>query len=303
MKILVLSNDLTERAVIQEVVQQEGHDVMFAVDSQSAMERLQEGESRFVIADRVTTDLEPTQFIKRIRDAQPAHPVYILLIAAGLQQGDITTPRLGADDHLHKPVDPLELRSRLQIGGRILELRDGLAQAKDTLEQTALFDPLTTALNHKAFLTLSRGELERARRGQSPLSLIALDIDNFKSILDQFGETIGSDVLTVVAQGIREKSRPYDGLGRYGTDTFLTILPGVIGQDAERIAERILQGILNTEISLLDGTSVTVKLSAGIAFSIHITAATEIDMLIEKALEALKQAKREGGNQVVTVFV
>jgi diguanylate cyclase (GGDEF)-like protein len=133
--------------------------------------------------------------------------------------------------------------------------------------------------------------------------LVALDIDNFTTLNEQFGENIGNDVLTVVAQAIREKSRPYDGVGRYDADTFLIILPGVIGQDAERIAGRILKGILNTEITLMDGTHVGVQLSAGIASAIHITAATDVESLIQKANEAMRQAKREGGNQSATVFV
>jgi diguanylate cyclase (GGDEF)-like protein len=133
--------------------------------------------------------------------------------------------------------------------------------------------------------------------------LIALDIDNFAAISGQFGENIGKDVLIVVANGIREKSRPYDGVGRYDADTFLIVLPGVIGQDAEHIAERILKGILNTEITLLDGTNVSVQLSAGIASAHHITASTEVEFLIEKASDAMKQARRSGGNQVSVVFV
>ena len=209
----------------------------------------------------------------------------------------------GADDFLRKPIEPLELRSRLQVGLRILGMSDRLAVAKDTLERVAMFDTLTGALNQRAFIQYSHGELERARRSQDPLSLIALDVDRFQSINEKFGRNIGNDVLTVVAKGIREKSRPYDGVGRYEADTFLLILPGVIGQDAERIAGRILSSIHNTEISLLDGTIVHVKLSAGIACSIHITASTEIQILIEKALEAMSQAKREGGNQVTAVFV
>ena len=166
-----------------------------------------------------------------------------------------------------------------------------------------MFDTLTSVLNQKAFLMLSRGELERARRGQSPLSLIALDIDNFKSINDKYGENIGNDVLNVIAKAVREKSRPYDGIGRYEDDMFLITLPGVIGQDAEKIAERILKGILNTNISLLDGTELKVSISAGIVSSIHITASTEIDSLIQHAKEAVAHAKREGGNQAHMVFV
>lgn len=303
MKILVLSNDLNERKIIQQVVRQEGHEIIPAVDSEAAIQLLREGEVRFVIADRITTDIEQKQFIQRVRDAEPPYYIYILLLTARVQESDITTPRAGADDYLNKPIVPIELKSRIHIGQRILGLGDNLVEAKDTLESTALFDPLTRVLNTNAFISLSHGELERARRAQSPLSLIALDINNFTSIHEEFGEAISNDVLTVVAQGIREKSRPYDGVGRYETNTFLIILPGVIGQDAEKIAQRIANGIRNTEVSLVDGRNLQVELSAGVASSIRITVATEIEYLIEKAMQAMKQAKREGGNQAVTVFV
>lgn len=303
MKILVLNNDMMERTVIQQVLQHNGHEIIPVGDSDSAMQLLQEGEIRFVIADRASSDMDAKRFIQRVRDAKPPYYIYILLLTAKVQDTDVTTPRAGADDYLHKPIVPVELKSRMHIGERILQLGDNLATAKDTMERVAMYDTLTGVLNQKAFINFSRGEVERARRGQSPLSLIALAIDNFAAIKQQYGENISNDVLIVVAQGIREKSRPYDGVGRYDADTFLIMLPGVIGQDAEHIAERILKGILNTEITLLDGTNLSVKLSAGIASSVHITASTEVDRLIERASDAMKQAKHDGGNQVSTVFV
>jgi len=303
MKILVLSNDVAERKLIQQVAGQDGHEIIPAGDSETAIELLREGEVRFVIADRITTDIEQKQFVKRTRDAKPPYYIYILLLTARVEDSDITTPRTGADDYLQKPIVPLELKSRIQIGQRILGLGDNLAQAKDALENTALFDPLTRVLNTRAFISFSYGELERARRAQSPLSLIALDIGNFKSIEEEFGEAISNDMLAVVAQGIREKSRPYDGVGRYDASTFLIILPGVIGPDAGKIAQRVTNGIRSTEVSLVDGRNLQVELSAGVASSIRITASIEIEYLIEKAMQAMKQAKREGGNQAVTVFV
>ncbi|HET9589918.1 MAG TPA: diguanylate cyclase [Anaerolineales bacterium] len=304
MKILVLNKDLMERTVIQQVLQYNGHEIVPARDSETAMQLLREGEIRFIIADRTTTDIDDTQFIKQVRAAQPPYYIYILLITAKLQDGDITTPRTGADDYLHKPIVPVELKSRVHIGERILSLGDNLVRARDTFKTAAMFDSLTKVLNERAFLALSGGELERARRAQSSLSLVAFNIDNFASIKEHYGGTIPDDVLTVVAQGIREKSRPYDGLGRYGEHTFLLILPGVIGQDAEKIAGRILKGILNTEISLMDGTPVSVRLSAGIVSAVRITVSTEIETLIEQAKEALALAKRaEGEQQVHTVFV
>ena len=303
MKILVLSNDIMERTVIQQVLQRNGHELLPAENSDIAMQLLREGDIRFIIADRVTTDIEETQFIRRLRDAKPPYYIYILLITAKLQETDIASPRVGPDDYLHKPIIPMELKARVHIGERILQLGDNLVNAKGELEGTAMNDALTQVLNQKAFLGLSVGELERARRTQSSLSLIAFDIDNFRSINERYGESVGDDILKLIAHSIREKSRPYDGVGRYEGDTFLLILPGVIGQDAEKIADRIIKGIRNTDISLMDGTAVNISLSAGIACSAHITASTEIEMLVRRAVEAIQQAKREGGGQVYTIYL
>ena len=303
MKILVLNNDVMERTIIQQVLQSNKHEVIPARNSEAAMQLLQEGDIRFVIADRTTTDIDEQEFIKRVRDSQPSSYIYILLIASKVNDTDVTTPRAGADDYLHKPIVPIELKSRVHIGERILGLGDNLVQAKDTLQQMAMFDPLTKFLNQPAFLSLSRGELERVRRTQAPLSLIALDIDNFKYINETYGRAIGDDVLVLVSQAIREKSRPYDNIGRYEDDMFLIPLPDVIGQDAEKIAGRILKGILNTEIALLNGTVLKVNISIGVISAVRISINTEVDTLIEKAKELISAVKRNGGNQVETVFI
>jgi two-component system chemotaxis response regulator CheY len=303
MKILVLNNDVMERSVIQQVLQHNRHEITIADTSDDAMQILQEGEIRFVIVERDTTDMEQKQFIKRLREAQPPYYIYVLLVASKVQDTDITTPRGGADDYLHKPIVPLELKSRVHIGQRMLGLGDNLINAKGALEKTAMFDPLTKTLNETAFITLSRGELERARRGQSPLSLIALQIDNFKYIKNTHGEEISNDVLALLAQSIREKSRPYDGVGRHGDNSFLIPLPGVIGQDAEKIAARIVKGIQNTNISLLDGTTVDIILGAGIVSALRISISMEIEMLIEKAQEAATLTKKDGDDQIHTIFI
>ena len=302
MKILVLNKDLSERMVIQQVVQHNGHEIVSAENSDTAMQLLQEGDIRFVIADRLTTDIDERHFIQSVRDARPPYYIYILLLTSKLEDTDVTTP-VGADDYLQKPIVPIELKSRVQIGERILGLGDHLVKAKNTLDRIAMFDTLTGTLNQKAFLRFSSGELERARRGQTPLSLIALDIDNFKAINDKYGQNIGNDVLSVFAKAIREKSRPYDGVGRYEADMFMIILPGVIGQDAEKIAERIIKGILNTNITLLDGREIKVGVSAGVVATMRITVSTEVETLIQQAIEAVAHAKGDGGNQSHLVFV
>ena len=165
----------------------------------------------------------------------------------------------------------------------------------------AIYDNLTGLMNRSAFFRMAQGELERARRSGSPLSLIVLDIDHFKSFNEKYGMDWGDEVLRVVSQTIREKSRPYDCIGRWSGDEFIIALAGVIGADAEKIAGRIITGVQSTGISYQDA-SVNVSLSVGIASASRINAATEAEPLIQQARQAMARAKEDGGNQVNLIY-
>ena len=141
------------------------------------------------------------------------------------------------------------------------------------------------------------------RRNQASLSLIAFHAENFITIVDQHGKIIGIEVVSLISQVSRDKSRPYDGLGRYEGDSFILILPGVVGAEAEKVSERILKGIANTKITLMDDTELKVNLSVGIVSSGRITASTEIEALMNNTREALALAKHAGDNQIYTVYV
>jgi diguanylate cyclase (GGDEF)-like protein len=182
-------------------------------------------------------------------------------------------------------------------------LTSKLNMANRQLEDQAIFDPLTSFMNRTGFLRQATGELERSRRASLPLSLIALDIDNFKIINDRFGETLGDQVLEVVAKSIRDKSRPYDCIGRWTGDEFVLALPGVIGADAEKVAERIIAGVRGTRIEVPNEPPLNVKVSAGIAAIMRITTTTEIEPIIQSARQAVALAKEAGGNQVFLSFL
>lgn len=132
--------------------------------------------------------------------------------------------------------------------------------------------------------------------------MVALDIDNFKQINETFGIEAGDDVLKFVAQAIREKSRPYDVIGRWSGDEFIIALPSVIGADAEKVSERILAGIRGANVYSPQKEPIAVRASVGIASLQHVTASTEIEPLIQQARQAMSRAKEAGGNQVFLIF-
>ncbi|MEW6405685.1 MAG: diguanylate cyclase [Chloroflexota bacterium] len=300
MKILVLVPDPKERAALQRILERNGHIFTPIETSEQAWPLLQSGEARFIIADWDSTDLRPLQFIPRARAAKFIHPIYVLVITSKNQ--DDVAP-FGADDVLPRPYTALEFNNRVSIGERIMSLASNLATARDQLENLAMFDSLTGMMNRAAFYRQSTGELERARRASVPLSLIALDIDNFKLINDAHGSEAGDEVLRIVAQTIRERSRPYDCIGRWSGDEFVIMLPGVIGSDAEKVAERVIGGVRSTRIEMENEPTLNVKLSAGIASASRISASTEVEMLIDQARQAMSRAKEAGGNQVYLAYV
>lgn len=300
MNILVLESDLGEFAAIQKALNLNKHTVTQAVSSAQAWTAFQNGGVRFLIINEDTTDAGNTRLIERIRDAQKPEPIYILLITP--RQVD-DAPSSGADDVLRRPYPSAEIKNRLAIAERIILLTSNLLTAREQLESQAAFDSLTGFLNRAGFLRQAAGELERSRRASLPLCLIALDIDNFKIINDKFGTKVGDDVLKAVTRAIREKSRPYDCIGRWTGDEFVLALPGVIGADGEKVSERIIAGVRGTRIEVPNEPPLNVKISAGIASIMRITSTTEIEPIIQQARQAVKRAKEAGGNQVFLTFL
>jgi len=301
MKILVLENDLKEFGLIQNALGGNRHSLVNIKSSEQAWSAVQSGVSRFIIANWDTSDVKEMQFIARVRAMKPETPVYVLLTSGKAMEEDVASTQ--ADDVVTRPFKLQDLKNRVAMAERIISLASNLASARSELEEQAVFDPLTGFMNHSAFIRQSVGELERARRASMPLSLIALDIDNFKAINEKYSQKTGDEILKIVSNAIREKSRPYDCIGRWSGDEFVILVTGVIGADAEKIADRIIAGVRGAHIEIENEAALNVKISAGIASAARISASAEMDPLIEKARFAVARAKEAGGNQVFLVFV
>jgi len=295
MKALILEQNAKERSLIQHVLEKSGHEAILGGDMEQAWQLIQKGEARFIIADGDADDFKKSNLIGRVRAAKIL-PTYFLVLTAG--EEDYTD----ADDNLRKPIAASELKARIMIGQRFLSLGESLSHARNQLENLALYDSLTGLMNRIAFFRSAQGELERARRSSAPLSMIALDIDRFKGLNAEHGVEMGDEVLRTVAQTIREKSRPYDCIGRWTGDEFVIALPGVIGADAEKIAERIIKGIDATIITFKDDTA-KVGMSAGIVSASRISASTEAEPLIDQARQAMARAKEAGGDQIFLTYI
>jgi diguanylate cyclase (GGDEF)-like protein/PAS domain S-box-containing protein len=157
-------------------------------------------------------------------------------------------------------------------------------------------DALTGCANRRHFMELARHELARVRRYGGELSLLALDLDHFKSINDRFGHQVGDRTLQKLVQVCRETLREEDVVGRIGGEEFAILLPQTGEATAVEAAERLRLAVALVEVPLEDEPPLHFTTSVGVATLAPWEA--DIDATLARADEALYEAKHAGRNRV-----
>jgi diguanylate cyclase (GGDEF)-like protein len=167
----------------------------------------------------------------------------------------------------------------------------------ETVQQQAVTDELTGLFNVRQFHSRLDGEIDRAERFATPLSLVMLDIDKFKAVNDNYGHQQGDRVLVEVARVLRRLSRDVDLPARYGGEEMAVVLPQTDLKGAEQQAERMRSAIEGMQIQRLDGGGL-LPITASFGVAAFPTQAAEKTALIAAADAALYRAKRGGRNRV-----
>lgn len=170
-----------------------------------------------------------------------------------------------------------------------------LELAKESAEKLAYSDPLTQLNNRRAFFDYGQRLLNLAFRQQNPLSLIMLDIDNFKKLNDTYGHALGDQALKAFADTLKNNLRATDIIGRLGGEEFAVLLPNTGEADAINIAQTLRQKISQIELKH-ELSSIQFTASLGVVESKP--EGSTIDSLLAQADKALYVSKDQGRNQV-----
>jgi two-component system cell cycle response regulator len=240
-------------------------------------------------------DANPLRIIATLRAANHTHEIPVLLIAEP-DQRRLTTRgfELGANDCLGFPVDELELRLRAKNQIRLKRYRDQLrVDVGDALKLGAV-DDLTGLYNKRFF----KHRLQEIADGiNASLSILMIDIDEFKMINDHHGHRAGDEILRAIGSHLKSSVRASDLIARYGGEEFAVIMPESKARDANFVAERIRTTIAQADYHVDPGKSLHVTVSVGVAVSDD--GVPSIDQLIDRADQALYEAKRNGRNKVI----
>jgi two-component system chemotaxis response regulator CheY len=300
MRILIAEDDRPSRRLLTINLRERGHEVIETEDGEQAWETLQKESARMLITDWMMPLMSGVDLTQKIRAELKDKYTYIILLTALADKSQIVEGlNAGVDDYLTKPYMAEELHARVKIGERILQLEERLRDATEQMQYLAMHDSLTGILNRRAIQEHAEAEARRATRIGTPLGLIMIDLDLFKTVNDQYGHAAGDQALRSFTEIVHQIIRSYDWLGRWGGEEFLIILPGVTSADAVNVAERIRISVETARQSMPDGQQLRFTVSLGVACaSPDKDGGIQVNKLIQSADEALYTAKSKGRNQV-----
>ncbi len=298
MDVLIADDDPVSLHLLRAKLLKWKYHVTICTDGQEAWKILQsESPPRLAILDWMMPGLDGLQICQKVRANRSAPYIYILLLTSRGETSDLVVGmEAGADDYLTKPFNVEELEVRLRAGRRILDLQAELMEVQESLRIQATHDPLTGILNRAAILEHLERELARAQRERSPLSVILVDLDNFKTINDTHGHLAGDAVLIEATRRMRSSIRPYDSLGRYGGEEFLIVLPGSDASNALNEAHRV-KAAVGDQPYMVSALSVSVTCSQGVTTWTS-SSQGDIESLLRAADGGMYLAKYSGRNRV-----
>ena len=173
------------------------------------------------------------------------------------------------------------------------------ARAYETTRQMSVRDSLTEAFNHRHFQETLYRELTRHERSGHPLALLMIDIDDFKKINDRWGHPVGDLVLRGLVEELQKGVREMDTVARYGGEEFAVILPETTPEKAFLVADRLRARIVARQF-VTPEVSRPLSITVSLGLACFPEDANSKRALIERADQALYQAKRSGKNCVVT---
>ncbi|MFZ1129688.1 MAG: diguanylate cyclase [Terriglobales bacterium] len=299
MQTLVVDDSAVFRKLISHHLRSWNFGVTLAETGSEAWRILQQPDApKLVLLDWVLPDLEGTELCRRIRQAGSSGPYVYVILLTGKEghQNMLDAMQAGADDYLAKPFDELELKARLLVGKRILELQEELVAARESMRHAATHDSLTGLMNRGEIVALLRRELERSRREHRPVGIILGDIDHFKNVNDTLGHLFGDEALREIGLRLRSQLRIYDGVGRYGGEEFLMVLPNCDLPNILLRADELRKSIAQTPV-VYSGQESNITMSMGVTVS-YSEDKNELEALLNQADAALYAAKENGRNRI-----
>lgn len=292
-KILLIDDDRLQFRLTQanfKNFQGERYELEWAATYEDGLAKLLGGGHAACLLDYQLGERDGLQLI-RAAVAQGCRTPIVFLTAETAERVDVAAMDAGALDYLVKgEITPRALERSIRYA---LKLGDTL----EALRSLATRDQLTGLFNRREFDRILSEEEERVRRFGHPLALVMIDVDHFKSVNDNYGHPVGDAVLREVARRLAGILRSVDRVARFGGEEFALILMQTERAAAMDVARRVCEIVEKDPVSIGDGVTLKITVSAGVAISPADGKSSAA--LVGAADKALYAAKTRGRNRAV----
>ncbi|CAO3441644.1 diguanylate cyclase (GGDEF domain) with PAS/PAC sensor [Azospirillum argentinense] len=291
-KILVV-DDIPSNVHVLSRILKDDNDIYFATDGSKALELAQSRLPDLVLLDIMMPGMDGYEVCSRLKADPITRDIPVIFISAKSEVEDETYGlEVGAIDFISKPISPPIVKARVR--NHLL-----LKRQTDLLRTLSFNDGLTGIANRRRFDEVLLREWRRCGRAQLPLSLIMLDVDQFKPYNDHYGHQAGDECLRAVAQLLAEQMmRPGDLIARYGGEEFVCLLPETDEEGAVQVAERLRQTVTGQRLPhAVSHVADHITISLGVGTARPLLDDTP-DRLTQLADGLLYEAKRAGRNRV-----
>jgi diguanylate cyclase (GGDEF)-like protein len=303
-KVLLVDDDELLLSRLESLITAAGFEVSTARDGAAALATLKREFAAIVILDRNMPGMEGLTLCRAIRQDSFQSYVYLIVLTDQDSEDDVLAGfDAGADEYLSRRASPGVLLARLRTAQRILTLEGSLRAMAEERRRLAMTDALTGAHNRLYFTRHLAREIKRTHRYGGELSLIAIDIDQFQLVNDQYGHAGGDAVLQELVRRIyRCLPRDYDWCARLSGEEFAVVLPQTALEGAVIVAEKLRHTIeIEPMLTGVDGGSAQVTVSLGVSGleAVPERAGATPESLLAHADRLLYRGKQAGRNRVV----
>ncbi len=295
-KILVVDDEPINIDILVDLLDDD-YTILVALDGESAIEILLDEKVDLVLLDIIMPGMDGYEVCEKLQASDKTRDIPIIFITAQTDEEAIEKAyNIGCIDFISKPFIPNELIAKVNRELKMQEVIANLEASQIELKRLSSIDPLTKLYNRRFFTKTSEHFFNLAMRNKSSLSIIMLDIDNFKLINDTYGHQVGDEVLVYLASML-VASRKSDIVCRFGGEEFIILLPDTDIDGTLLIAEKLRQNIGSNLIKLEDNRELKFTASFGIAEIDH-SLDKNIEKIIYRADKAMYEAKETDKNKV-----
>lgn len=292
-QILIVDDDLSVRNTMQEYIRNAGYASLMASSAEEALELLKTNKFHVIITDIILPAMGGLELTKIIKKNNGADVIVVTGYSDDYSYEEAIN--IGASDFVIKPVRLEELLLRLRRVLKERQLSSERTRMMQKLQKLATTDGLTKLYNSRSFYSQLELEVDRYNRYKHPLSLLLLDIDNFKEFNDNFGHLEGDKVLVRFSQIIKSCLRTNDSAYRYGGEEFTVILPETNGDEAKTVAQRIRSSLETEKFKPIPDKNAKITISIGVT---QYFPKEELSAFIRRADKAMYLSKKNGRNRV-----